>query len=426
MLITGGVAVALIGALTAGCLAYAGRFPGNSMDAAWKTSADDEPSEQGNGAWLAGDTLVRSRFDAATGYDAGTGKQVWEYRPPGRSEICTAEADVDHSVLLITRDDDTRPASARRELCTAVAAIDLKNGRELWRAPIPESGKGRFEPDPLAAGGGLAVLADQGLRAVDVRTGASRWTAAVPKHCLPGKAAPATRHVAAVLTCGDPAKPWKDGAPADAELHAAAFDPATGALLWSTPFGDREPVRPGTVTSIVSADPLVVSATTSSGSPSTSLSSDSGAYHSFGPDGRANPPIDYDGSYGRLDPRIPLGSATDGTRLYALAGYSMKGGARHRPVAFDLATGRPVWKAGLDDLPGIGLHVRDGRVTVIARGSATSPVPDEDLYVFDAATGRERDVRDFHDDVPADRIFEYKGLLIVADLGVSFTAYERS
>ncbi|MGW9447576.1 outer membrane protein assembly factor BamB family protein [Streptomyces sp. NPDC055632] len=118
--------------------------------------------------------------------------------------------------------------------------MDLKDGRELWHAPIPAADdKSRFEPDPVAAGGGLAVLADKGLRAVDVRTGAPRWTAAVPQHCLPGRAAPAERHVTVLLACGDPGKPWSDGAPANAEPYAAAFDPTTGAPLWSTPFGRR-------------------------------------------------------------------------------------------------------------------------------------------------------------------------------------------
>ncbi|MFE6993918.1 hypothetical protein ACFVFN_38195, partial [Streptomyces pharetrae] len=92
MLAAGGAAVVLTGSATAGCLAYTGRFPGNSMDVAWETPAAGKPSEHGNGAWLVGDTLVRSRFDSVTGYDAGTGERAWEYRPPGRSEICRAEA----------------------------------------------------------------------------------------------------------------------------------------------------------------------------------------------------------------------------------------------------------------------------------------------------------------------------------------------
>ncbi|MFJ3723866.1 PQQ-binding-like beta-propeller repeat protein [Streptomyces sp. NPDC090045] len=427
MLIAGGVAVALIGSVAAGCLAVTGRFPGDSMDIAWKTPADGNASKQGNGAWLAGDTLVRSRSDAVTGYDAGSGKRAWEYRPPGRSEICGAEADVDSSVLLVTRDDDTRPASSKRELCTTVAAIDLKNGREMWHAPIPadDDKATRFGPNPVAAGGGLAVLADQGLRAVDVRTGEARWTAAVPENCVPGKAAPAKRHVAALLACGDPDKPWRDNTPVGAELHAAAFDPATGALLWSTPFGDREPVSHSVGTSILSADPLVVSASTSSGS-------EHGAFHSFDKDGRPHPPIDFNGAYGTLDAKRPLGSTTDGTRLYALAGYYKKGGTRHRAVAFDLATGQQVWKTGLDDSPGVGLNLQDGKVTVIVRTSATSAVANEDLYVLDAATGKQRDVRSFHDSVAPYKIFEYKGLLIGASLSdyvplpPPFTAYERS
>ncbi|WCD90917.1 Outer membrane protein assembly factor BamB [Streptomyces xanthophaeus] len=419
-LITGGVAVVLIGAITAGCLAATDRFPGDSMDIAWKTPADDKASKQGNGAWLAGDTLVRSRSDAVTGYDAGTGKRTWGYRPPGRSEICAAEADLDSSVLLVTRDDETRPASSKRELCTTATAIDMKNGREIWRAPIPavEGGNG-FEPNPVAAGGGFAVLADKGLRAVDVRTGASRWTAAVPANCVPGKVAPAKRHVAALLACGDPEQRTSGGIPVGAELHAAAFDPATGALLWSTPFGDREPVNYSVATSVISADPLVVGY-------------EGGAFHSFRHDGRPNPPIDYDGAYGTLDGKRPLESATDGTRLYALASYRRKGGTRHRAVAFDLATGQQVWKTGLDDTPGLGLNLHDGKVTVIVRTSPTSALANEDLYVLDAATGKERDVRSFHDSVATARIFEYKGLLIGASLSdyvptdPPFTAYKRS
>ncbi|MGW3325669.1 outer membrane protein assembly factor BamB family protein [Streptomyces virginiae] len=432
MLIAGGAVAALIGATTAGCLAYTGRFPGDSMDIAWQTPADGKASEQGNGAWLVGDILVRSRFDAATAYDARTGAQVWDHRPPGRSRICAAEADVDRSVLLVVRDDENRPASSRRELCTTVTAIDMTNGREIWRTPIPadadagadaETGH-RFERSLIAAGGGLAVIADQGLRAVDVRTGAPRWTAAVPGNCVPGKAAPAERHVAVLLACGAPGKPRTgDGMPEEAELHAAAFAPTTGALLWSTPLGDREPVRWDELSSIVSADPLVVSASGAGDKAS-------GAYYSFGEDGVPHPRIEFSGDHGHLNDELRV-AAVDDTRLYALAGYYIKGGTRHRAVAFDLTTGQPAWQTDLDDLPGVALHLRDGKVTVIVKGSATSALPDEDLYVLDAATGKERDSRSFHDDVaPADKVFAYKGLLIVARPGASsapaFTAYARA
>ncbi|MER5312046.1 PQQ-binding-like beta-propeller repeat protein [Streptomyces sp. NPDC002773] len=426
MLLLGAAAVVLIGSVTAGCLAFTDRFPGDSMDIAWEAPADGKGSEQGNGAWLVGDTLVRSRFDAASGYDARTGERVWDYRPPGRSQICVAEADVDSAVLLVARDDENRPAASRRELCTTVAAIDMKNGREIWRAPLPAPGDDpRFERRLVAAGGGLAVIADKGLRALDVRTGQSRWTAAVPANCVPGKATPAKRRVAAVLACGDPEKRRTDnGMPEDAELHAAAFAPTTGALLWSTPLGDREPVRWDKISSVLSADPVVVSAASDSGDKA------SGAYYSFGADGRPHPPIDYDGDNGHLDDKLRV-AAVDDTRLYALAGYYRKGGTRHRAVAFDLATGELAWKADLDNLPGVNMRLQDGKLTVIVKGSATSAVPDEDLYVLDAATGKERDSRSFHDAVaPADEVFEHKGLLIVARLGGSaepvFTAYERS
>ncbi|MER8199773.1 hypothetical protein ABTY00_38420 [Streptomyces microflavus] len=111
ILIRGSALVALICAVTAASDLVAGRLPGDSIDTAWETPADDKATELGNwdwltagayGGWLAGDTLVRSRHNTATGHDAGSGKQVWEYRPPSDSKICAAEADVDHSVIVVT------------------------------------------------------------------------------------------------------------------------------------------------------------------------------------------------------------------------------------------------------------------------------------------------------------------------------------
>lgn len=413
ILIRGGALAAVICALAVAVVCIAGRFPGDSMDIAWvapaREAADesdvDRDAHAGDADWLAGDTWVQSRSGAATGYDAGTGRQVWTYRPPGGSTICAAQADLEQAVMVVTRDDEKRPASDKGQLCTTLAAVDMENGRELWRTPVPapprEGVPGRFDPQPVTAGGGLAVLAHQGLRAVDVRTGTPRWTAAVPRGCIPAHALPAVRHVGALLACGGTDK-GRDGIPQDAELQAAAFDPATGALLWSTPIGDREPATWGEGgAALVSADPLVVD--------------DVSAFFSFSGDGRPNPPI---GSRG-LD---RASAAVDGTRLYTLSGRFVKGvGTRHHALAFDLATGQRVWKTDLDSRVR-AFHLQDGRLTVVGDGHELLLFPAVHLYLLDAATGRERDVRSFpFGEDPAGDAFEHEGLLIIGG-----TAYERS
>lgn len=140
---------------------------------------------------------MRSWSDRATGQDAGTGRQVWEYRPPGNSRICATEADAARSVMVVTRDDENRPAADKRQLCTTLAAVDMKNGREIWRPPVPavsrEKNISDHERALVTAGDGLTVLAHQGLRAIDVSTGTPRWTAAVPPNCVPAHALPAAR-----------------------------------------------------------------------------------------------------------------------------------------------------------------------------------------------------------------------------------------
>ncbi|MFG2296591.1 PQQ-binding-like beta-propeller repeat protein [Streptomyces sp. NPDC048603] len=409
--------MALICAVIVAYFFVAGRIPGDSMDVAWENyeiwaidEGDRERPHDGDGSWLVGDTLVRSGFNGAAGQDAGTGRKVWEYRSPGSSKLCAAVADVEHSVLVVTRDDENRPASARRQLCSTLAGVDMKNGREIWRTQVPAAPReGRpvyNERVQVTAGGGLTVLTHQGLRAVDVRTGAPRWTAALPPNCVPALARPALRHVGALLACdGTEKKP--NGIADDAELHAAAFNPATGKLLWSTPIGDRDPEtwRSGDVR-LLSADPLVVGTVKDT--------------YSFNGDGRPNPTLGGTSTSSH--------SVMDDTMLYTadLTGGGTGRSGRKSPYthavrALDLTTGRIAWVSDLDfDIH--ALHLRDGKLTVVGEDRELYLYTAPKLYVLDAATGKELDARRFHYGVvPVGDAFEYKDLLIVGS-----EAYRRS
>ncbi|MBW5486559.1 outer membrane protein assembly factor BamB family protein [Streptomyces bambusae] len=419
-------------ALVAFCSLIAGcSSAGDEMDVVWDTPADRKTEHEGNGAWLSGDTLVRSRFDAVSGYNAADGKQSWEYVPPGRSAICYTAADTDSAVLVLTRDGDGGSGPAKDKACTTAVAIDMKNGRELWQAPVSaaESGLYRLRSYVVSAGSGLVVLRMGGeLQALDVRSGKPRWKAALPEKCVAGGTAMAKRQVAALLACGGTDRTLDGEIPRNAELHAATFSPATGALQWSAPLGARSPVPHDSNAGFVSADPVIVAA-------SQSGDSDSGAYFSFGPGGHPNPPIEFSGSYGEIPMAYRLRAAADDSRLYALPRrgktpryYS------HRLTAFDLATGKPVWGASADDDRldgdhGYRLLPKDGRLTVL------TSLDDSDVYglrVLDAATGKQRDARTFPEGQdPADTVFEYKDRLIAAcyespsSPSKPFTAYRR-
>ncbi|WP_374115658.1 PQQ-binding-like beta-propeller repeat protein [Streptomyces sp. NK15101] len=182
--------------------------------------------------------MVRSRFGAVSGFDAATGERSREHVPPGRSVVCHATADTVRSVLVLIHDGDGASSPAEGTSCTTAVGIDMKDGRELWQAPISRPEPPRFQDSSVSAGGGVAVLLQKDeLRAVDVRTGRPRWKAALPKDRVPGRTAAGERQIAALLACGGDDNPWDEKVAEDAEPHTAAFDPATGALKWSTPLG---------------------------------------------------------------------------------------------------------------------------------------------------------------------------------------------
>ncbi|MEV4948995.1 PQQ-binding-like beta-propeller repeat protein [Streptomyces sp. NPDC053755] len=422
-----GIALGVVGGIAALVLGTMGYLPGNSMSAAWQTPEDRKATANGNGAWLVGDTVVRSRFDAVTGFDAGSGKQRWEYTVPGRSEICAVGSAVEGGVGLIAHGEPSA-ASASDQVppgkgCNTVTALDLTSGRELWHtARVPGVGLIRSEPDLVAAGGGLAVFREgdaletatepvgnsartgHGVRAVDLRTGAPRWRAAVPHGCVPRRVAATARQVLAVLAC--------DGA----EQKLAAFDPADGRARWTVPLRARPavPLDEGAV--FVSADPAVVRIGTGN---------EGGAFLAFGPDGRAQGQIEAGGDYGQLVMGDPGRVAVDGGRLLTVAHYSTRLYSADRVVAFDLAGGGELWRSDpwSTDQDISTLHAANGRLTLLLGSGRNNNA----LYVLDAADGDEKDDRSFHEETGgANLLFRHRDTVIAARWGQDarpFTAY---
>ncbi|MFE5512669.1 PQQ-binding-like beta-propeller repeat protein [Streptomyces sp. NPDC056529] len=431
VLVVGGGAGAIIG----GILSDQGLLPGDSMELAWQ-SPPDRGAAYGNGDWLVGDTVVRSRFDAVTAFDTGSGQKRWEHAVPGRDEICAVSRTADGSVALLAHGEqgktDVDGEVEQDRGCATVTALDLTSGRELWRTRrAPETGQLDTEPDLVATGGGLAVVrdgdedwhyelpgaarslrGDQALRAFDLRTGAPRWKAAVPGGCFPHRVAAAARHVVAVLVCDR------------TELRLAAFDPASGKERWTVPL-DRRSVDVRADVTFLSADPLVVRVVETAPSGLR-------AHLAFGSDGRPQGRVEFDGGAGKIDEYQPARAIVDedGGRLLALTTVRCRRWECDRVVAFDLTSGRELWHTTLHNQDeGLALHSRGGRVTVLVdRGYKQSKK--EGLYVLDAATGEEKDRRSYSEDVNHDKpvadLIVQDGLVIAVQSGEgtrSFAAY---
>ncbi|MFB8142376.1 outer membrane protein assembly factor BamB family protein [Streptomyces parvus] len=398
--------------------------PGGSLRVVWEAPADSSARDYGNGAWLVGDTLVRSRYDAVNAFDAGTGEGRWEYTPPAQEHICAVSRRAAGSIVLIARGSMTDAG------CSTVAALDLTTGHERWHTPRTPGDLTETFTDMVAVGGGIAVLRDaddmwaldtrpavsgtKALRAFDLRTGAPRWTAAVPEGCVPEQVAAGERQVVAVLAC------------ARTELRLAAFDPADGRQRWTAPLGGRRtPVPDGQVT-LRSAEPAVVqTGGTAEGRP--------GAFLAFGAGGKATGRIETTGAYGMVQAHTSALVAIADGRLYLGAESREREAYRDRVVAFDLASGSQVW---LEDVAVAGglraLDVTDGRVTVIAdRGSRHDGL--DELRVLDAATGDEKESIEAGLDVDRAQgeladLFVYEKLVVAVrqDSGVRpFSAYAR-
>ncbi|MET8503725.1 PQQ-binding-like beta-propeller repeat protein [Streptomyces sp. NPDC004787] len=375
-----GVLLAMVYGLAWVFLSNSGYWPGSSMTTSWEAPRDREASDA-DGPWVAGDTVVRGRFDGLVGYELGSGKRRWEYVLPGRSETCATGVDPGAGIALLVhrrggpakgqgqgQDPDAQAAG-----CVTVTAVRLADGRELWHTTRSGSEERLAHGEDLVrAGDGLGVLFDDGrLRALDLRTGAQRWTAALPKGCVLGGLGLAPRRVLAALGCG-------------AEAELAAYDPADGTARWKVPLDARRGVAADATLVVLSADPPAVWFGESGGER---------AVLGFGPDGRPRSRVDAVGDYGSI-----TRTAADGGRLFAVASYEGgQGGSWERLVAFDLASGDELWREDVGN--GLSrvdvLEARDGRVTTVRANWKEG----DTLYSFDGATGDEEEDRSFRDHV---------------------------
>ncbi|MFC9731581.1 outer membrane protein assembly factor BamB family protein [Streptomyces roseolus] len=434
--VVGGLLLAVlagVGGITVGILADQGHLPGDSLREVWNTPDDDNrPSDSGNASWASGDAVAAARADGVTGYDARTGARRWRHEPDRGAAVCSVSRTAADGVVLIAQGVPDLPGGAEGgEGCTTVTALDLRHGRELWRTTrVAATDEIQDERDLVAVGGGLAVVRDEdpdrpyswvgerpgsvrpdrALRALDLRTGKPRWTARVPKGCVPYRAAAAERQVLALLVCD------RD------DIRLAAFDPADGKHRWTTELDERRRVQPiANASEFLSADPVVVRVDSLDESGSDS-------FLSFSADGRPQGRIASGGANEDFEGDRPAVAKVAYGRLYLIGSVF-----QDTVSAFDLRSGRRLWRARLGSgEDALGLGIAEGRVTVPVDLYGSSA--EDGLVVLDADTGDERDLRTFPDSVASsagdlqDVLPGPDGRLILArreGYDRPFTAYEE-
>lgn len=433
--VVGGLLLALlagVGGITVGILADQGYLPGDSMREVWNTPYGDHgSSESGNASWASGDTLAAARADGVTGYDARTGARRWRHEPGDGATVCSVSRTAADGVVLIAQGTPSAPGEpAKGAGCATVTALDLTQGRELWRTTrVAATDLIQDERDLVAVGGGLAVVRDEdpdwpyswagerpgsvrpdrALRALDLRTGKPRWTARTPKGCVPYRVAAAERQVLALLVCDR------------VDIRLAAFDPANGKHRWTTPLDERRRVEPiPHAPEFLSADPVVVRV----GSLD---ESGSDTFLSFSADGRPQGRIASGGINDDFEGDRPAVAKVAYGRLYLIGSVF-----QDTVTAFDLRSGERLWRARLElREDALGLGIAGGRVTVPVDLYGSSA--EDGLVVLDADTGDERDLRTFPDSVASstgdlqDVLFHEGRLILARTEGYDrpFTAYEE-
>ncbi len=218
-------------------------------DFVWRASGfagGSRPATDGDAVYVVGrDKIVRA-------FDRATGAPRWATPLEAPASAFTRDAVVEGGVLVVGAD--------------ALFGLDPARGTVLWRfrPSAPASVGGGYL---LAAGSGAVYAGSNGgpgvVYAVDVRTGAARWTATLP---IPVGRQETVSVFDPVLADGRVYVSYTHfprdsaGRAQNSRGGAAAFDAASGALLWHRPHPSAEGLPTSTGTG-VAADGSTVIAT---------------------------------------------------------------------------------------------------------------------------------------------------------------------
>lgn len=325
------------------------------------------------GAWMSDTAVIRAQKDGVLAYDLKTGKRAWGTPAPG-AQLCGATPDIAGGRGVVAYGTTTK-------ICDHLAGLDVKTGKLLWETTIPAKAsaandKGLDTPGLLLAGDLAIVRTAEQVSAYDLASGKKAWTSVTSRVCSTEEAAASPRQVVVILRCSQGGD------------RVVVLDARTGGFRGEHRIADDY----GIPDALVSADPPVV--VWGGGDRATVLALDGkgSKIRQFETDEKIdllplNGTIHIEGGYQELR------TAVRGDTLYLTTfPVNTKGGGLSRDdvLAFDLKTGRKLWKSsgtGANMLTFVDTGTAgDKGLLVMEEGGRNEPAPR--LTRIDPATGR--------------------------------------
>ncbi|MDA2803939.1 outer membrane protein assembly factor BamB family protein [Nocardiopsis suaedae] len=366
---------------------------------AWQ-SGDDTRVQAREGAvaargvkgWATEDGVVRADYRGLTSYAAEDGAPMWRYEP-APDEICAVDQGAEQGrapevvVLLLALEEDEvdHPDGDGRRIrsCDTAVAVDLSDGRELWRAGVDRDQEGVVTVAGVWTVGDLVLVRwGERLSAMDAATGGHVWSApraggSAEDMCslMSVRARPGEGDLVGWVRC------LEDGV----SPYLVVLDPSDGSE--KARVEAPEGYSGGTHEyRLVSADPAVVAVD--------GLLHDDVGHHLLVVDPGSGRTRRIDGEGGATwlsDPwRIDVADAgvlaEEGT---AYAATDVRDGTG-RMVAFDIASGERTWSARLpEDTRVRPVALDGGRILALGaeRASPGEPVTTGPVMAFDTASG---------------------------------------
>lgn len=351
------------------------------QDALWALPHSNKKGDTENylSTWFTDKAVVRAQQDGISALDPATGKRIWGTPVPGEGTIiCEASPVAAKNIVVLGYGE---PGS-----CTTVFALDLTQGKVLWKLPVkmPEQAS---EPPSIAVSGDTVVVNDKAAYAL--KDGSKQWTAKDldrKSGCSSGTFVGGPKLVRSVACA---TKVDEYGSPEELRLDVSEIDPSSGRIKW-TYTGQEEVGADIDIDSrLLSTAPIVAR----EGKDTYRILSDSGKPRGSLTD-RAGDYFDNDLAFLGGSPK-PYVVAAEGTLLLRHS--------RHGDefiTAFDMDSGKQLWEkaSSRSDVRYDIVQGFDGKLGAL-RWTDTFFDPNDErpfsLVTFDPKTGAEDEVQNF-------------------------------
>ncbi|MDQ0846304.1 PQQ-binding-like beta-propeller repeat protein [Streptomyces sp. V1I6] len=359
---------------------------GSSTEPLWSVSAKTEwggSSEQEvDGTWFTDKAVVQTLAGGVKAYDRATGKKLWATPLPGAgNQACVAPSVSDGGIGIVAY--GASGVGGAHGKCDHVAAFDLGTGKELWHKRFKVKDEFGSGTKLAVARTGEAVVVRTDLEQVALKAsdGSKAWDVkkAAPKGCYPGTYT-GGRNLIRLNACNG-----GDAFSGEKWTEASLIDPATGKARWTKRFGEAE------AEIVLSSSPIVISAV-GQGVDVFALDEKSGEL-------RSKLPKITEKYYALADDNgSPMRQAAGFGNIFLLGTSERNGEGEARTlVAYDLDTGKELWKAPASDpIQYMPLRETGGERLLVYVTEATK---EPKLVEFDRKSGAMTTVAEYPEEV---------------------------